>query len=380
VFPAGLYNAAMRFSHMSRRFDSFLYRKEKSPWEKTLLFSLTLLSLPYGWAVRVRLLLYKLGVKRSKRLPCPVISVGNITVGGTGKTPLVMALAGGLAKRGVRTGVLTRGYKGTKTSGHVASDGQSILLTPEEAGDEPYLMSKTLQGTPVVIGKNRFSAGEKALHQFQVAGLLLDDGFQHLQLHRDLNILLIDSNIGFGDRHLLPRGILREPLDELRRADLILLTKVKDPETPQPLENELRRLHPSLPIFHCHYEPLGLITPNEEREDLHALQGKNVLALSGIANPDSFSSLLKKCGMQVIREQVLPDHHHYTQEDIRSIEKEGERVDWIVTTEKDMVKLSRFTIDRLPIRALRIEMKIWEEKEFFERVLEVFSHKGRERR
>jgi len=328
----------------------------------------------------MRTLLYDLGVKRSKRLPCPVISVGNLTVGGTGKTPLVMALVKELAKRGIRTAILTRGYKGKKTSGHIASDGQSIFLSPEESGDEPYLMSKTLKGTPVVIGKNRFLAGGRALHQFDVDGLLLDDGYQHLQLHRDLNILLIDSNIGFGDRHLLPRGILRESLEQLRRASLILLTQVDHPEAPRPLEEELRKLHPSLPIFHSHYESLGLIGPKEEREDLHALQGKNVLALSGIANPDSFSSLLKKCGMQVIREKVLPDHHHYTQEDIRSIEKEGERVDWIVTTEKDMVKLSRFTIDRLPIRALRIEMRIWEEEEFFERVLDVFSHKGRERR
>ena len=151
------------------------------------------------------------------------------------------------------------------------------------------------------------------------------------------------------------------------------------PEAPRPLEEELRKLHPSLPIFHSHYEPLGLIGPKEEREELHALQGKNVLALSGIANPDSFSSLLKKCGMQVIKEKVLSDHHHYTQEDIRSIEEKGGSVDWIVTTEKDMVKLMGLNIDRLPIRALRIEMRIWEEEQFFERVMGVFSHKGRER-
>jgi tetraacyldisaccharide 4'-kinase len=236
-------------------------------------------------------------------------------------------------------------------------------------------MAKTLKGIPVVIGKNRFSAGEKALQQFEVAGLLLDDGFQHVQLHRDLNILLIDSNIGFGDRHLLPRGILREPLNQLRRADLILLTKMENTDKPHALEAELCEIHPSLPIFHSHYEPLGLVGPKEEREDLHSIQGKRILALSGIANPDSFSALLKKCGMQVIKEKVLPDHHHYTDEDIRFIENEGKNVDWIVTTEKDMVKLSRFTIDRLPIRALRIEMRIWEEEEFFQRVMDIFSHK-----
>ena len=362
---------------MNRRIDRFLYQREKSVWTETILFPLYLLSVPYGWAVRIRILLYKLGIKTSKHLPCPVISVGNITVGGTGKTPLVMALADGLAKRGIRTAVLTRGYKGTKTSGHVASDGRSILLTPEEAGDEPYLMSKTLRGTPVVVGRNRFWAGKKALEQFGVAGLLLDDGFQHVQLHRDLNILLIDSNIGFGDRHLLPRGILREPLSQLQRADLIVLTKVEAPETVRPLEAELRKLHPSLPIFHSHYEPLDLIGPEEEREDLHTLQGKKVLALSGIANPDSFSALLKKCGLQVIKERVLPDHHHYTQEDIRSLEEEGKGVDRIVTTEKDMVKLGPLTLPLLPLRALRIEMKIREEGEFYQRVMALFTHKER---
>ncbi|MEI9479718.1 MAG: tetraacyldisaccharide 4'-kinase [Deltaproteobacteria bacterium] len=365
---------------MSRRLDRFLYRKQKSFWEKTLLFPLYLLSVPYAWAVRMWALCYELGVKRSKRLPCPVISVGNITVGGTGKTPLVMALVKGLAKRGIRTAILTRGYKGKKVSGHVASDGQSIFLSPEESGDEPYLMSKTLKGTPVVIGKNRFLAGEKALHQFGVDGVLLDDGYQHLQLHRDLNILLIDSNIGFGDRHLLPRGILREPLEQLRRASLILLTKVDPPEAPRPLEEELRKLHPSLPIFHSHYEPLGLIGPKEEREDLHALQGKNVLALSGIANPGSFSSLLKKCGSEVIKEIAFPDHHHYTAYDLRSIEEKSKGTDYIVTTEKDMVKLNPLNIDRLPIRALRIEMRIWEEEAFFDRILDLFSDEGRERR
>jgi tetraacyldisaccharide 4'-kinase len=288
-----------------------------------------------------------------------------------------MTLASGLAKRGIRTAVLTRGYKGTRTSGGIASNGQSIFLSPQEAGDEPYLIGRTLRGTPVVVGKDRFSAGETALKQFDISGLLLDDGFQHVQLQRDLNIVLIDSNIGFGDRHLLPRGILREPLSQLQRADLILLTKVEDLETVRPLEAELRKLHPSRPIFHSHYEPLDLIGPGEEREDLHTLPGKKVLALSGIANPDSFSALLKKCGLQVIKGKVLPDHHLYTQEDIRSIEEEGKGVDWIVTTEKDMVKLGPLTTDRFPIRALRIEMKIWEEEELFERVMTLFTQKER---
>jgi tetraacyldisaccharide 4'-kinase len=364
---------------MSWRIDNLLYRKQKTFWEKAILFPLSLLSVPYGWAVRMRVLLYDLGLKRRHRLPCPVISVGNITVGGTGKTPLVMALAKRLTRRGVRIAILTRGYKRKKTSGTVASDGQSTLLSPTESGDEPYLMSQTLKDIPILIGKDRAATGQMALGQFHVDALLLDDGYQHLRIHRDLNILLIDSTLGFGDRHLLPRGILREPLSHLRRANFILLTKVEDRGSCRPLESELQRLCPGLPIFHSHYEPIGLIGPQEEWEDPLSLQGKTVLALSGIAHPASFSSLLKKCGMQVIKEEVFPDHYHYTLEDISSLDEKGKRVDRIVTTEKDMVKLMGLDVRRLPIRALRIEMKIWEEEAFFERVMKLFPPQGRKR-
>jgi tetraacyldisaccharide 4'-kinase len=207
---------------MMRRFDRFLYRKEKSLGERILLFPLYLLSLPYGWAVGARSLLYSLRLLKTKTLPCPVISVGNITVGGTGKTPLVMALAKGLTDRGISVAILSRGYKGTKTSEPIVSDGKSIFLSPEESGDEPFLMAQVCKSAPVLIGKDRFTNGRVALQQFGIKGLLLDDGYQHLPLRRDLDILLIDSHIGFGDHHLLPRGILREPLSHLRRAHLFI--------------------------------------------------------------------------------------------------------------------------------------------------------------
>src|SRR4030066_1164862 len=244
---------------MSWRIDRFLYQKEKPLWEKTLLFPLYLLSLPYEGMVRTRFFFYSHGLLRTKSLPCPVISVGNITVGGTGKTPLVMALAKTLMDRGISVAILSRGYKGTKTSEPVVSDGKSIFLSPEESGDEPFLMAQVCKGVPVLVGKDRFANGRVALQRFGMKGLLLDDGYQHLPLHRDLDILLIDSHIGFGDQNLLPRGILREPLSHLRRAHLFLLTKVDHPEISQSLEEKLRETHPSSPIYHSHYEPLGLI-------------------------------------------------------------------------------------------------------------------------
>jgi tetraacyldisaccharide 4'-kinase len=354
------------------RFDRFLYRKEKHFWAKVLFFPLYLLSLPYGGAIWMRTLLYSLGLLNPKRFPCPVVSVGNITVGGTGKTPLVMALARGLKERGISVAILSRGYKGKNAPGPLVSDGQITFLSPEESGDEPFLMAKALKGIPILVGKDRFVNGRTALQRFSVRGLLLDDGYQHLQLYRDLDILLIDSHIGFGDHHLLPRGILREPLTHLRRADLFLLTKVENSETCQCLEAKLHQLHPSSQVFHSHYEPLGLIGPEEEWEELHSLKGKRVLALSVIADPDYFSSLLRKCGMEIVEEVIFPDHHLYTTKDLAAIEEKGRGVDWVVTTEKDMVKLKKLKIDHPPIRALRIEMRIWEEEEFYKRVMEIF--------
>ena len=353
------------------RIDRFLYQKEKSYWEKAFLFPLYLLSLPYGGAVRTRSFLYSLRLLETKTLPCPVISVGNITVGGTGKTPLVMALAKGLTARGIPIAILSRGYKRTKTSESVVSDGKTIFLSPEESGDEPFLMAKACQGIPVLVGKNRFINGQLALKRFGVKGLLLDDGYQYLPLHRDINILLIDSTIAFGDYHLLPRGILREPLSHLRRANLFLINQAEKSTAYQPLEKKIHEIYPSAHVFHSHYEPVSLVGPREEQEGLDSLKGKKILALSGVAHPDSFSSLLRKCGMKIVGEAIFPDHHFYTPKDLSYIEEKAKGADGVVTTEKDMVKLKMLEIDRLPIRALRIEMQI-REAEFFERIISLF--------
>jgi len=358
---------------MNSRFDRFLYQKEKSFGDQALLFPLYILSLPYEGVVRIRSLFYSLGLLKTKTLPCRVISVGNITAGGTGKTPFVMAIAKELTNRGIHVAILSRGYKGKKTAGPVVSDGKTVSLSLEESGDEPFLMAQACKEIPVLVGKDRFRNGRLALQRFGVKGLLLDDGFQHLPLHRDINILLVDSHIGFGDHHLLPRGILREPLDHLRRASLFVLTKVEEPETCQPLEEKIHEIHPSSPVFHSHYEPVSLVGPQEEQEELHTLKGKRILALSGIAHSNYFSSMLRKCGMKIVREAIFPDHHLYTTKDLSFLKEKSKGVDCIVTTEKDMVKLRQLPIGDLPLRALRIEVKIWEEKEFYQKVMEVFK-------
>ena len=354
------------------RIDILLAKKEKKPWERALLSPLHLLSLPYGVGVRLRTLLFGLGLLRSKRLPCPVISVGNLTAGGTGKTPLVMWIAKVLAEKGVPVAILTRGYKRKKASGPLLSDGKSVFLSQEESGDEPYLMAQLLRQIPIFVGKDRFRNGQLALAKFGVRAVVLDDGFQHLPLHRDLDIVLIDASISFGDGHLLPRGILREPLSHLRRAHLFLLTKVEDPEACRPLETELHRVHPA-PIFHSHFEPVGLVRPRGEVDDLRVLQGRRMIALSGVGNPGYFASQLNKIGLRVIREIIYPDHHVYTAKDVASLAGHLKEADGIVTTEKDMVKLKNLGIGHLPLWALRIRFKIWEQEEFLKGVLRVFA-------
>lgn len=358
---------------MIYRFDRFLYKKEKTWEEKLLLSPLLLASLPYEWAVRIRTSLYSHGLLKAQKLPRPVISIGNITVGGTGKTPLVMRLANRLKERGIGVAILSRGYRREREAGSIVTDGQTLFLPPEESGDEPFLMARVLQGIPILVGKSRFKIGKLALERFPLRGFLLDDGFQHLSLHRDLNIVLVDSQIGLGDGHLLPRGILREPLSHLKRADIFLLTKVTDREACHRLAATLHRIHPASPVFYSHFEPAGLIQGDGTMESLTLLKGKKVLALSGIANPLYFSILLKKCGMDVIQEMRFPDHHRYTPKDLTSLFEEVKKIEAIVTTEKDLVKLKTLPIDSLPFYALRIDVKIGEEEKFFKKVLEVFE-------
>jgi tetraacyldisaccharide 4'-kinase len=354
------------------RIDILLAKKNKTFQERALLSPLYLFSLPYGIGVRLRSFLFDLGLFHSKRLSCPVICVGNLTSGGTGKTPLVMWLAETLTGKGLPVAILTRGYGGKKASGPLLSDGKSILLSQEESGDEAYLMAQRLRETPILVGGDRFRNGQLALAKFGVRGLVLDDGFQHLSLRRDLDIVLIDASLGFGDGHLLPRGILREPLGHLRRAHLFLLTKVEDREACKPLEIQLHNIHP-VPIFHSHFEPVAFIGSQGEAEKLQAFQGKGMIALSGIGSPGYFSSQLTKLGINVAGEIIYPDHHVYTPKDLTLLARRAREADAIVTTEKDMVKLKNLDVSDLPLWALRIRFKIREEEEFLKLILRVFS-------
>ncbi|MBU2591053.1 MAG: tetraacyldisaccharide 4'-kinase [Nitrospinota bacterium] len=314
-------------------------------------------SIVYGGAVSLRSSLYSRGVLRVKKLPKPVISIGNLTVGGTGKTPAVIMVAERLLKMGKKPVILSRGYK--REGGNastIVSDGDTLLADRRYAGDEPYMIAKRLKGVPVVVGSNRFASGLLALERFEVNVFILDDGFQRIQLHRDLNILLIDSKNPFGNGHLLPRGILREPIEAAARADIIILTKCDSDSVSIPPQ-----IPNHIPIALSATTISKLISvSNGETQPIEIIKGKKVAAFCGIGSPESFADSLKDAGAEVLIFKSFPDHHAYSSNDINEILSEAvvEGVDYLVTTEKDSVKLSKNIRAAVPLLFVSIDMTL----------------------
>ena len=292
--------------------------------------------------------------KNQKRLPHHVISIGNITLGGTGKTPATIALAREAKLRGYRPCILTRGYKGKAEGPCFVSRGEGLLLNAEEAGDEAVLMAEKLKDIPVVKGKNRYEAGMFALSSLPSAlrpdMFLLDDGFQHWALFRDKDIVLIDSSVPFGNRRLLPLGTLREPVKEIKRADIISITKTdrnKDQHiTANDLIKELKTYNPHAPIFLADHKPSAFVAAKGELVADQVADGKTVFAFCGIGNPQSFRKTLLSAGLQIKGFLAYRDHHRYRTGDIQSIKDNAERTgsEWIVTTEKDIMRLRGFNM------------------------------------
>ncbi len=319
----------------------------------------------YGVAVGARLGLYSLGVLRARNLPCKVISVGNITVGGTGKTPMAIFLAEYLRGKGLKVGVLSRGYGGKlKGKQAVLSDGKDIFLGPEEAGDEPYLIASRLRGVPVIVGKDRYRSGLCAVERFNIQCLILDDGFQHIQLRRDMNLLLIDSLRGFGNDYLLPRGILREPVSAVKRADVVLVKNDGGRDAFMAARG--------LPLLSFRYQAKCIIEMGSNKmKDVASLEGKRVFAFAGIASPGAFINTLRDLGADVVSTLFFPDHHIYSEADIESINGTVSGIgdiDRVVMTEKDMVKLKGVEWPNADFCAVAIDV-VLEDMPMFEKVM-----------
>jgi tetraacyldisaccharide 4'-kinase len=311
------------------------------------------LSVVYGFAVRTRALLYGLNILPSHSLPRKVISIGNITVGGTGKTPVTIFLAEFFRKNGKKVAILSRGYKGSAKGAAIVSDGKEVLLSPAESGDEPYLMALRLKGIPVVTCADRVKGGEFIIERFSPDVIILDDAFQHIRLKRDINIALLDSVEGFGAGYLLPRGILREPVSALRRADFALVKG----GPPKGKEWEALQKY-SVPCMSFTYRPSAIYEINTG-EELAAVElaGKKVVPVCGIANPSSFLDTLSSLGVKLAQPLVFPDHHAYGEKEISEIEKAGAADCMVITTEKDGVKLKGRTKGAM-VYALRIDAEL----------------------
>lgn len=310
---------------------------------------LGLLSKAYGGAVSLRKNSYEKHLFTKERLPCPVISVGNITVGGTGKTPLTIYMAKTLLQEGMRVAIVSRGYRGAAgKKGAIVSNGEKSLLNASQAGDEPLMMAQELPGVPVVVGRDRARAGRIAIREFQPDVILLDDGFQHLRLFRDIDIVLMDTLRPFGNGYLLPRGTLREAVPGLKRGDLFIFTRSDraDQEQKNRSLEALTRIVPGKPVFHGIHEPYikritGKHSTTFRSLDKSLLQGSKVAVFSGIADNEGFKKSMESWGALPVAFFPFMDHHAYSPEEMREMAAVARKngAQFMVTTEKDYVRL-----------------------------------------
>jgi tetraacyldisaccharide 4'-kinase len=310
------------------------------PTDRLAAAGLRALSWGYGAALRAHLAGYRLGLARRTRLPAMVVSIGNLTVGGTGKTTSCLAVACWLRDQGRRVAVLSRGYQSlAEGKALVVSTGEGPLTGVEAAGDEPYLMAQSLPGVSVVVGRDRRRTGAMAVGSLGADAIVLDDGFQYQRLARDLDIVLVDALAPFGYDALIPRGLLREPVSHLARAHAIWLTHcdLVEPEARAAVRARVRRAAPEARLWETRHAPVALQRlGSEERLAPEALRGRRVCGLSGLGNPESFERSLVLLGAEVAAAH-FPDHHRYSPEEIREVCRgEGE---WIVTTRKDAARL-----------------------------------------
>ncbi|MFP4158476.1 MAG: tetraacyldisaccharide 4'-kinase [Desulfobacterales bacterium] len=328
----------------------------------------------YAGAVKLRDLCYRAKIFTARKLPCRVISVGNITAGGTGKTPMTIYLAGMLRYMGYRPAVLSRGYKGgAEKNGAIVSDGRNLLVDFETAGDEPLLMACRLKGVPVLVGGNRFRSGMMAVTEFDPDIIILDDGFQHRRLHRDLDLVLMDAKQGIGNACMLPRGTLREPVTALGRCDAVVFTRSSQaPQTPA-----APGIRPDMPVFHADHEPYlaGVYHGNDdsaldvsglsESRDFSFMEQSRVFAFSGIARNTDFRDMLEKRIGRLAGFSGFADHHFYTEADLQEIVRAfracGAGI--MVTTEKDFIRIAGRLPASVKVAAVGVKMSFTEKEE-----------------
>jgi tetraacyldisaccharide 4'-kinase len=333
------------------------------PGGPLLAAALAPLSALYGRALEARARLYRSGVLASRRVSCPVVSVGNLTFGGTGKTPFVEFLARRLRFEGRHPAVVSRGYGRRSKGVIVVSRGAGPLVGPDRGGDEPVAISRRIPAMPVVVGEERADAASAAL-DLGADLILLDDGYQHLALERDVDLLLLDAADPFGGGKLPPAGRLREPLSALGRADAVVFTRAHRAESPSEARSELDRRNPRAPVFTARIRPAGLWDERGSPVMASRLAARRFVAVCGIANPAGFAASLAELDLSPEELLAFPDHHRYARRDLERIRRAADRTGsaWILTTTKDAVKLEGTT--SLPVVTLRLDVEV-EEAAFF---------------
>ena len=383
-----------RFKFKGEDFEQYFLElmdgRRKEWYDRILIDILFVASRFYRMAIQFRIWMYDKRVIRNHALGCLVVSIGNLSCGGTGKTPVVEVFARTLSEKGRKVAILSRGYRSKKRSflfrlmqrfrsqkielpPKVVSDGHNLLLESDYAGAEPYMLASNLRKVAVLVDKDRVKSGLYAVEQYQSDVIILDDGFQYLMLKPHINIVLVDSTDPFGNGNTLPRGILREPIKNIRRADYIFLTKSDGSHKLRHLKNFLRRHTRRAEIIECCHKPKHLVKmfSSGEVEPLEKLKGAKVAALSAIAKPESFERFLVQLGAELVLKDHYADHHRYTQQEIIDFINQAKAAgaEFIVTTEKDGVRIPKVDRCDVPLYYLRIEIDILSGRESFDQCI-----------
>jgi len=371
-------------------FLELIIGKRKTPKDQLMLLLLFVISRFYRAVVQFRMWLYDKRIIRNRAIGCLVVSIGNLSCGGTGKTPVVEVFAKTLSHKGRKVAVLSRGYRSKQRSlwvkmtqkfsskkmevpPKVVSDGKNLLLDSAYAGDEPYMLANNLTDVVVLVDKDRVKAGLYAIDEFGTDTLIMDDGFQYMSLKPHINIVLVDSTDPFGNHHVLPRGILREPVKNIRRADYVFLTKSTGGNHLRHLKAFIRRHNRRAEIIECCHKPMYLekVYKKGEREPLEMLKGKRVAALSAIAVPESFEAFVRQLGGNIVEAQHFADHHRFTQQEIIDFINQAKKsnAEMIITTEKDAVRMPRLERQDIPVYFMRVEIDIISGQESFDQCI-----------
>lgn len=331
----------------------------------------------YEGVSHLRRTLYKDGLLPSHNLPCAVISVGNLVVGGTGKTPMVMHLAKLVQSMGHNVAIISRGYKGSaQNRGAVVSDGRVLLCGARQSGDEPYLMASLLKGIPVVVGRDRHAAGQAAIDSFRPDVLILDDAFQHLRLKRDLNLLLLDASKPFGNGNVLPRGRLREPVGAIAQADAVILTRSEKARTVSP--HGVGGIGWNCPVYRCVHNGVvrGMVLANSPMSPIGQLKaapvdltGISAHAFAGLADNPSFFETISQYGPRVVGTSAFDDHHAFNRRDLQHLIAAAQETgaQCLITTDKDYVRLSAATRFPLDLIVVGVELDFNEDAASWDR-------------